>query len=265
MRKLALGLFTYLEFGVTVFAFMPIMAGSYLRHRGDPTMRKPGQWMRRLGWLTSRMTPLWDFGVKGEGPADILHRPYVVVANHESTADPFLISYLPWDMRWVGKEELFKLPVIGNCFTWAGDIPLRRGEGDSVREMMAECKRALAAGIPVMLFPEGTRSKTGELLPFRDGAFRLAIEAGVPVLPLAVAGTRECRPKGSKWFGEARAKVQVLAPISTEGLGLEDVAALRERARDAIADALVELRGELGLERAAPRAAEPIELSTAAE
>jgi 1-acyl-sn-glycerol-3-phosphate acyltransferase len=191
----------------------------------------------------------------------------VVVANHESTADPFLINYLPWDMRWVGKEELFKIPVIGHCFTWSGDIPLRRGEGDSVREMMAECKRALAAGIPVMLFPEGTRSKTGELLPFRDGAFRLAIEAGVPILPLAVAGTRECRPKGSKWFGEARAKVQVLAPISTEGLTVDDVASLRERTRDAIADALVELRAELGLVRAAPRTAGPssAELPTAAE
>jgi 1-acyl-sn-glycerol-3-phosphate acyltransferase len=133
--------------------------------------------------------------------------------------------------------------------------------------MMAECKRALAAGIPVMLFPEGTRSKTGELLPFRDGAFRLAIEAGVPILPLAVAGTRECRPKGSKWFGEARAKVQVLAPISTEGLTVDDVASLRERTRDAIADALVELRAELGLVRAAPRTAGPssAELPTAAE
>jgi 1-acyl-sn-glycerol-3-phosphate acyltransferase len=255
MRKLALGVYTYAEFGTIVAAFMPVMAASWLRHRGDPAMRESGRWMRRLGWLTSRMTPLWDFSVKGEGPADIHSAPYVVVANHESTADPFLISYLPWDMRWVGKEELFKLPVIGNCFKWSGDIPLRRGDGDSVRDMMNECKRALAAGIPVMLFPEGTRSKTGELLPFRDGAFRLAIEAQVPVLPLAVAGTRECRPKGSKWFGEAKAKVQVLAPISTVGMTVDDVATLRERVRDAIADALPELRREVGVVRSAPRAA----------
>ena len=110
MRKLALGVYTYAEFGAIVAAFMPVMAASWLRHRGDPAMRESGRWMRRLGWLTSRMTPLWDFGVKGEGPADIHNTPYVVVANHESTADPFLISYLPWDMRWVGKEELFKLP-----------------------------------------------------------------------------------------------------------------------------------------------------------
>ncbi len=246
---LGVGLFTYLEFGACVLAFLPAMAASSVRHRSDPSQRMPGRWMRRLGWLTSRITPLWDFGVEGDGPADILEKPYVVVSNHESTADPFLLTYLPWDMRWVAKEELFKVPVIGLAFKWSGDIPLRRGKGDSVRKMMDACKESLEAGIPIMMFPEGTRSKDGELLPFRDGAFRLAIEAGVPILPLAIAGTKECRPKGSKWFGRAKARVQVLDPIPTAGLGVDDVAVLRERARDAIAAALPGLRRRVGVER----------------
>lgn len=253
--SLAAGLYTYAEFGTCVLAFLPIMATSSLRHRSDPTQRMPGRWMRRLGWLTSRLSPLWDFSVEGTAPADIGHRAYVVVSNHESTADPFLLTYLPWDMRWVAKEELFKVPVIGLAFQWSGDIPLRRGHGDSVRAVMDECKRSLTAGIPIMMFPEGTRSKHGELLPFRDGAFRLAIEAGVPILPLAIAGTKECRPKGSKWFGRARARVKVLEPISTEGMTLDDVASLRERARDAIADALPPLRASIGVVRRDPRAA----------
>ncbi|NUO48412.1 MAG: 1-acyl-sn-glycerol-3-phosphate acyltransferase [Polyangiaceae bacterium] len=256
---LGVGLYSYLEFGACVLAFLPMMALSSARHRNDPTQRAPGRWMRRLGWLTSRLTPLWDFGVEGEGPPDILEKPYVVVANHESTADPFLLTYLPWDMRWVAKEELFKVPIIGLAFRWSGDIPLRRGEGDSVRQMMDACKTSLDAGIPIMMFPEGTRSKHGELLPFRDGAFRLAIEAGVPILPLAIAGTKEARPKGSKWFGRARARVRVLSPISTRGLGLDDVAALRERTRDAIAAALPGLRKSVGVERGGPRSvAEPV-------
>lgn len=201
--------------------------------------------MRRLGWLSSRITPLWDFGVLGERPADIDSRAYVVVANHESVADPFLLTYLPWDMRWVAKEELFRVPVIGLAFRWSGDIPVRRGDGESVRAMMGACKDALDAGISVMMFPEGTRSKDGALLPFRDGAFQLAIEAGVPILPLAISGTKECRPKGSMWFGRARARVQVLAPISTVGMTQDDVGALRERARSAIAGALPELRARV--------------------
>lgn len=250
---LAAGLYTYLEFGACVLGFLPIMAASSLRHRGDPTQRMPGRWMRRLGWLTSKISPLWDFSVEGRGPADIGVRPYVVVSNHESTADPFLLTYLPWDMRWVAKEELFKTPVIGLAFKWSGDIPLRRGHGDSVRAVMDECKRSLESGIPIMMFPEGTRSKDGELLPFRDGAFRLAIEAGVPILPLAIAGTKECRPKGSKWFGRARARVRVLEPISTSGMTLEDIAALRERTRDTIADALPGLRASVGVVREDPR------------
>jgi 1-acyl-sn-glycerol-3-phosphate acyltransferase len=240
------GLYTYVEFGLVLSTFIPVMAVSSLLHRGDPTQRVPGRWMRRLGRTASRLTPLWKFEIEGERPADIDTRPYVVVANHESQADPFLLSFLPWDMRWVAKEELFKPPVTGWAMRFGGDIPIRRGEGESVRSMMAECKRAIAGGISVMLFPEGTRSRDGNLLPFRDGAFKLAIEAGVPILPVALAGTREMRPKHSKWFGKAHACAKVLEPISTAGLGEGDVATLRDRARDAIAAALPDLHARYG-------------------
>ncbi|MBX3188593.1 MAG: 1-acyl-sn-glycerol-3-phosphate acyltransferase [Labilithrix sp.] len=240
------GLYTYAEFGLCVLAFLPAMAISSARHRGDPTQRAPGRWMRRLGRTTGRLTPLWRFAIEGTPPDDIARSGYVVVANHESQADPFLLSWLPFDMRWVAKEELFAQPLTGWAMRFGGDIPLRRGVGESVREMMGECERALAGGISVMMFPEGTRSKDGELLPFKDGAFDLAIRAGVPVLPVVIAGTRAMRPKHSKWFGKAHACAKILAPIPTRGLVAGDVGALRERARDAIAAALPELRERYG-------------------
>jgi 1-acyl-sn-glycerol-3-phosphate acyltransferase len=240
------GLYTYVEFGLVLSAFIPIMAVSSVRHRGDPTQRASGRWMRRLGRTASRLTPLWKFEIEGAPPPDIDTRAYVVVANHESQADPFLLSFLPWDMRWVAKEELFRPPLTGWAMRLGGDIPIRRGEGDSVRSMMAECKRAIDGGISVMIFPEGTRSRDGNLLPFRDGAFKLAIETGVPVLPVALAGTHAMRPKHSKWFGKARACAKVLEPIPTTGLGEGDVATLRERARDAIAESLPDLRARYG-------------------
>ena len=246
IKHAAAGLYTYVEFGLVVSAFIPVMAVSSVRHRGDPTQRAPGRWLRRLGKTAGLLTPLWKFAVEGERPADIDHRAYVVVANHESQADPFLLSWLPWDMRWVAKEELFRQPLTGWAMRFGGDIPIRRGEGESVRSMMDECERALAGGISVMMFPEGTRSREGELLPFRDGAFRLAIRAGVPVLPIALAGTRQMRPKHSKWFGKAHACAKILPPIPSEGMTLADTAALRERARDAIASALPELRTRYG-------------------
>jgi 1-acyl-sn-glycerol-3-phosphate acyltransferase len=133
MKHAAAGLYTYAEFGLVLTSFIPVMAVSSILHRGDPTQRIPGRWMRRLGRTASRLTPLWKFEIEGERPADIDHRAYVVVANHESQADPFLLSFLPWDMRWVAKEELFRQPVTGWAMRFGGDIPLRRGEGESVR------------------------------------------------------------------------------------------------------------------------------------
>jgi 1-acyl-sn-glycerol-3-phosphate acyltransferase len=241
------GLYTYAEFGVCLVAFLPVIAASSMRHRGDPTQRAPRRWMRRLGRTTSRLTPLWRFEIEGTAPADIDHKPYVVIANHESQADPFLLSWLPFDMRWVAKQELFKPPVSGWAMRWGGDIPLRRGARESVTEMMTECERALAAGIPVMMFPEGTRSKDGTLLPFKDGAFALAIRAGVPILPVAIAGTREMRPKNTYWFGRAHACAKMLDPIPTTGMTAADVPTLRERSRDTIAAALPDLRARYGL------------------
>jgi len=240
------GAYTYAEFGLCVAAFLPVMAIASARHRDDPTQRIPGRWMRRLGRTTSRLTPLWKFTIEGTAPADIGHAAYVVVANHESQADPFLLSWLPFDMRWVAKEELFRTPLTGWAMRFGGDIPLRRGQGDSVRAMMNECERALAGGISVMMFPEGTRSKDGELLPFKDGAFALALRAQVPVLPVALAGTREMRPKHSRWFGKAHACAKMLEPIPTAGLTEADVATVRDRARESIASALPDLRARYG-------------------
>ncbi|MCL2779208.1 MAG: 1-acyl-sn-glycerol-3-phosphate acyltransferase [Polyangiaceae bacterium] len=246
MNTILPGIYTYAEFVLTLTAYLPVMAVSSVRHRNDPTQRMPGRWMRRFGRTSSWLTPLWHFHVEGSPPADIGHCAYVVVSNHESTADPFLLSWLPWDMRWVAKEELFRPPLTGWAMRLCGDIKLRRGQGDSIRAMMEECERALRAGIPIMLFPEGTRSKDGKLLRFKDGAFHLAIKAGVPVLPIAIAGTREMRPKDSKWFGRARACAKILEPLSTEGLGPSDVGALRDQCRDVIAAALPELRSRYG-------------------
>jgi 1-acyl-sn-glycerol-3-phosphate acyltransferase len=240
------GLYSYAEFGACVAAFLPVMAVSALRHRGDPTQRQPGRWMRRLGRTTGALSPLWKFTIEGEAPPGIDHRGYVVVANHESTADPFLLSWLPWDMRWIAKEELFRPPLTGWAMRLGGDIPLRRGEGESVRAMFAECERTLAAGMSIMMFPEGTRSADGCLGPFRDGAFAIALRAHVPVLPIAIAGTRQMRPKHSKWFGKAHACAKILAPVDTSGMTEADLPALRERARDAIAAALPDLHARFG-------------------
>lgn len=233
------GIWAYVEFGAVLAAALPFMGVAALRHRGDPTQRVPGQWMRRVGRTAARISMLWTMDVEGDPPPDIDHKAYVVIANHESQADPFLLSFLPWDMRWVAKESLFKQPLSGWALRLGGDIPLRRGEGESVRACLDECERALAGGISVMMFPEGTRSQDSELLPLKDGAFDLAIRAGVPILPVAIAGTRGMRPKHSRWFGKAHACAKILAPIPSTGKTIPE---LREASRTALLAVLPELR-----------------------
>jgi 1-acyl-sn-glycerol-3-phosphate acyltransferase len=130
-----------------------------------------GRTFRLVGVVAARLNPFWRFGVVGPAPARPRGRT-VVVSNHESNADPFLVSFLPGEMKCLGKASLFRIPVVGWMMRMAGDIPVERGDSDAARAAMGVCARWLDRGVPVMLFPEGTRSKDGQLLPFKDGAFR---------------------------------------------------------------------------------------------
>ena len=192
-----------------------------------------GYVFRRIGPAMATLNPLWRFRYSGTMPQNP-RNPYVVVSNHESFADILLISHLPWEMKWLSKAELFRIPIMGWMMWLAGDIPVKRGFGPSAVEAMERCRKALRQRVSVMIFPEGTRSKTAELLPFKDGAFRLAVEAGVPILPLALSGTGTALPKHGWRFGRSAAHLRVLEPVDTAGLTLADVPALKARIRDLI-------------------------------
>lgn len=217
----------------------------------DPGRYTVGRWFRRAAMAIVKLNPLWTFRTSGVQIQDP-RRPYVAVANHESFADILLISHLPWEMKWLSKETIFRIPFMGWMMRMAGDIEVRRDSRNSRAEAIEECRDRLRKRVSVMIFPEGTRSRTRDLLPFKDGAFRLAIETGAPILPMAVAGTRNAMPKGSPLIGRARAEVRVLEPIPTEGLTLADVPALRDRVRALIVEAREALFRELGDDSRAP-------------
>jgi 1-acyl-sn-glycerol-3-phosphate acyltransferase len=214
----------------------------------DQGRYRAGRAFRHLAVAQVKLNPLWHFETDGRAP-DNPRNPYVAVSNHESYADIFLISHFPWEMKWLSKYEVFKIPVMGWMMRMANDIPLVRGKRESVLSALAGCRDRLSKRVSVLIFPEGTRSPTDEMLPFKDGAFRLAVETGVPILPIAVAGTRHCMAKSSFKFRRARAKARVLPPISTEGLTSSDVPELRERVRAVIDKARRELQQELQLQR----------------
>jgi 1-acyl-sn-glycerol-3-phosphate acyltransferase len=212
----------------------------------DPGRYAAGRAFRQLAVAGTWLNPYWSFEPSGRTVRDP-RRPYVAVSNHESYADIFLISHLPWEMKWLSKDTIFKIPVMGWMMSMVGDIRHTGGTRDSVEQALAACRDRLAKKVSLMIFPEGTRSRTSELLPFRDGAFRLAVEAGVPILPIAVAGTRHAMAKGSFRFEHAHARCRVLEPVETAGLTIADVPALRERVKAMIDEARRELMRELGI------------------
>jgi 1-acyl-sn-glycerol-3-phosphate acyltransferase len=213
----------------------------------DPGRYTVGRWFRRAAMVAVALNPLWRFRTSGVRITDP-RRPYVAVSNHESYADIFLISHLPWEMKWLSKAEVFRVPVMGWMMRMAGDIGVRRGHAGSRADAVRQIRDRLAKGVSVMIFPEGTRSPTDEMLPFRDGAFRAAIEFGAPILPIVVAGTRHAMARGSLVFTPATAEARVLEPIHTAGMTVEDTTRLRDLVRERIQEARTQLRGELGIE-----------------
>lgn len=207
----------------------------------DRRRRIVGRVFRLLAYLSVRVNPFWRVRIHGK-PPEPRDRAYVVVSNHESMADVMIIGGLPWEMKWLSKRAIGRIPCQGWMMRMAGDVFVRRRDEESRAEAFEKLRRWLLRGSPVMIFPEGTRSPTEEMLPFRNGAFRLAIETGSPVLPMAISGTREALRKGSLAFWPARPRLAILDPVTVDGLGPEDVEPLRERVRGLIQGARDRLR-----------------------
>lgn len=232
----------WLSIGLLILLWVPVMAVTRLFDR-DPARYRTGRMFRRLGAAMTRVNPAWKIRIEGRFPDDPRH-PYVVVSNHQSNADIPVVSRLPWEMKWVGKAELFRLPIVGWFMRLSEDLAVARGDQKSRALVLLHARDVLKKRCSVMFFPEGTRSRDGRMLPFNDGAFRLAVKAQVPILPLALDGTTDALPKGGWRFGPpSDIRLAVLDPIDTTGLTAADVPALRERVRGLIAETIAGWRG----------------------
>ncbi len=225
---------TWAAIATLVLLALPVLLVLRLVDR-TPARLYTGRAFRMVGGLVPSVNPAWHVDVGGYGPEGVRH-PYVVVSNHQSVADIPVISKLPWEMKWVAKKELFGLPVMGWMMRLAGDIAVDRGDPNSRSAVLRQAQSVLDRGCSVMFFPEGTRSKDGRIKRFHDGAFRLAIRAGVPVLPLAIDGTKNAIPKHGWQFSRADVRLDVLPPVPTDGLTEDDVDVLRDRVRQMIVD-----------------------------
>ncbi len=199
-----------------------------------------GRCIRVVGRLMCAAVPMWKLSYQKPVPRR-LPKKCVCVSNHCSNIDPFLLIHLPWEMKFLAKSTLFKIPFIGWGMKIAGDISLVRGSSRSIRKAMQKAAAYVERGMPVLIFPEGTRSKEGELLSFKDGAFRLAVDQQADLLPIALLGTSTALRKGDWKPSLARGTCLVGEPISTVGCTMADLPRLKELTRNRI----TELKHEL--------------------
>ena len=195
-------------------------------------------WASLYTWLN----PLWRVRISGK---EHIHdgATYVMVANHLSLVDILVLFRLFVPFAWVSKQENFAVPFIGWNMRLNGYIPLVRGDRASAAAMMDACRTTLRSGTSIMMFPEGTRSRTGELQAFKPGAFALARELGLPVLPIVLDGSREALPKrGFVLRGRSDITVRVLAEIEVEPDDRRSADELAELTRQQVAAELARIR-----------------------
>lgn len=179
--------------------------------------------------------PAWQVTTAGR---DKIRRgaTYMVVSNHQSGLDILVAFRLFFPFKWVSKAEMFRVPFIGWNMWLNNYIRIVRGEEESRRQMMAACEKALSRGCSLFFFPEGTRSRTGELKPFKPGAFILAHQMKVPILPIAINGTKEALPKASLNFhGRHPIRIEVLDEIPYETFAHLSIEQTGEMVRTSIA------------------------------
>ena len=206
----------------------------------DPQLRVLHQltcfWASTYSW----MNPAWRLRIEGREKV----RPrvaYVMVSNHQSVLDILILFRLFVHFKWVSKIEIFRSPLVGWNMRLNRYIKLRRGNEESIAEMMEDCERTLKAGSSLMMFPEGTRSIDGKLKSFKHGAFTLAQRVGAPILPIVVQGTVNALPKRSLLLrGAQKFRIRILDEIPYATFADKPVETLIKEVREIMSEALEE-------------------------
>jgi 1-acyl-sn-glycerol-3-phosphate acyltransferase len=198
------------------------------------------------GLILSRIIPMMKIEIEGREKA-VRGVTYVIISNHQSMIDILFLNSLRYRYKWISKIENMKVPVLGWYLRMADYITVNRGNEESKIEMLGKSYKCLKKGISIMIFPEGTRSKDKEIGFFKRGAFQLALEAGVPILPIVIDGTGGILPKHGFIFGnEYKIKIRVLDPVSPVSFGTGNAEELALKMSSLMARELQEIRAGNG-------------------
>lgn len=200
---------------------------------------------RRKGHRLSR---IWARGIllaagvklRVEGLEKLEGKPPVLfLSNHASQFDIFaLLAAVPFHFGFLAKEELFEIPLLGNAMLGVGHLPIERGDMRKAFKSISQVTRTVREGLSFVVFPEGTRSRTGELLPFKPGAFHIALGTGRPVVPVVIKGSFEVQPREGVPPKPGVISVKFLDPIDVSAFGRGDKTRLMEMVRGLIVEEL---------------------------
>ncbi|MBW2469737.1 MAG: 1-acylglycerol-3-phosphate O-acyltransferase [Deltaproteobacteria bacterium] len=215
----------------TLVLGLTVMMVSLFVKSGNPIHRIARFWGRSI-LVVSRIKVTVD-GLSSIDP----RRPYIYMPNHQSNFDiPVLLGYLTVQFRWLAKMELFKIPIFGHAMRKAGYISIDRNNRESAFKSLELAAEKIRNGVSVLIFPEGTRSRDGRIQPFKKGGFVMAIESGVPIVPVIISGARAIMTKGKFRVNPGQIRLSIQKPIDTTIYSRDTKEALMERVRRVICD-----------------------------
>ena len=202
---------------------------SFFTRTGDPVHLVARIWARSI--LTISRVPVRVSGLSNIEAGN----SYIYMANHQSNFDiPVLLGYLPVQFRWLAKAELFKIPVFGRAMLGAGYVKIDRFNQESAFRSIDEAAQRMKDGVSVMIFPEGTRSLDGSIRPFKKGGFVMAVDSGVPIVPVILKGTRSIMAKSSLRIHHGAVEMQIAKPINTAAYSRETKEDLMDKVKTVI-------------------------------
>ena len=225
--------FPLLAINTIVFGIIAVLVSTLINQR-------IGSFWGGVVWsrFNAYLTPVI---VKVKGRENITKgQSYIIAPNHQSMYDIFVLyGWLGLDIKWIMKKELRKIPGVGFGSAKVGHIFLDRSNQRAAIESLNEAKKKLVNGTSVVIFPEGTRSKSGKLLPFKRGAFKLAIDLGLPIIPVTIVGTRRIMPAQNPLrLLPGKAEIQIHAPIHVDNSNEENINELMGKVKEVIESGL---------------------------
>jgi len=207
---------------------VPCLLGSFVERRGRWAHSCMRAWARLLAW-TLRIH------VRVEGADHVPAGSAVFAANHASAADiPIVFGFLPFPFRIIHKRSLSFVPLVGWCLAAGGHIAIDRSNAFRARHSLESAIARIRAGVSVVVFPEGTRSRDGSVGVFKRGSFKLAVEAGVPVVPISIVGVKAVMPRGLASLRPGRVLLRIHPALPTVGRTADDAESLAEETRTVV-------------------------------